>query len=149
MACISLCIHGDSALLFPEWQMLSSSPASSAMFSGCDWLGGIEGLRQWQLVTTCTYCVLCKFTEAAGLKTAMSDIGQLQKDTLYLKLCSRCALSGWLHHLYKSLTWSCSVHRERARPSAMGEVLWCDCGGTWDNFLVKCCILLSHIRPLL
>lgn len=151
VAFISLCIPGNSALLFPEWLMLPSSPASSAMFSGCDWLGGLEGLPQWQLVSqlTLVYCALCKFTEAAGLRTAMSDIRQLQKDALYPKLCSRCALSGWLHHPYKPLTWSCCVHREHARPSAVGEVLWRDCCGTWDNFLVKWYILLSHICPLL
>lgn len=44
-------------------------------FSGYGWVSSLEGLSQQQEVSqfALVYCVLCKSTEAAGLRAAMSD----------------------------------------------------------------------------
>lgn len=130
-------------------------------FSGYGWVSGLEGLSQRQEVSqfALVYCVLCKSTVAAGLRAAMSDKWQLQKNAIYPKPCSRCALLGWLHHPNKSLTWlsedECSSYAHRRACECLS---WAQrCGGSalmwllWDlrQFLVKFHICLSHVCPLL
>lgn len=62
------------------------------------------------------------------------------KNAIYPKPCSRCALLGWLHHPYKSLTWpskdECSSYAHRRACECLS---WAQrCGGSalmwllWD-----------------